>query len=433
MERLEVIEREAIRLGEYQEQRRVSLLAIAVLQVANYAALEDQRTAPEVARALSDFAGRATTVVQTEHDGLVVRWSGGQLLAVFAEPTAAVRAVVELSAGDLPLKACVHLGQVALQPVGLHLDAFARHAHRAVCVANAAQPGEILATEPIADNVRGVDGTDEPSFVFARRGRVRVDGLDHPLPLFALTKTRAAPSEHPRPDTFIELDVDGKRTVLFDASVDRRIVLGRSSSCDVPLREEAASRKHAMILYDRPRWVLHDLGSTNGTYLGDRHLTEQAKPLSVGDAIRIGNTVVTVTDLGLGESAPVLRVDLRSGEATYEGRPLPLSAAEFIWFSQLACARACGEGWVVAGQDGHAQLRAFAKPLFSRPWATAVRTRPLLDLIDGRDIDDEDLRNLRGKAVQKLKRFGVPALIPDAKGKHDRRLPLAPTMIEIIE
>jgi hypothetical protein len=185
-------------------------------------------------------------------------------------------------------------------------------------------------------------------------------------------------------------------------------------------------------LFDRPRWVVRDLGSTNGTYHGDRHLADGEQPLSIGDTIRIGDTVVTIIDLGLGNAAPVLRVDLQKGEATYEGRALPLSAAEFIWFSQLACARADGDGWVIAGQDGHEQLRAFAKPLFSHPWATAVRTRPLLDLIEGQDIEDDDLRNLRGKTVQKLKRFGVPALVPETRGKHDRRLPLAAAMIEIV-
>ena len=405
MARLDSSERETLRVGDYCDEHRVSLLAIAVLS--------EQPDVP-------DFGHHATTVVQDDHGGLVVRWAEGRLLAVFAEPTAAVRAVVELSTGSVSLRGAIHLGQFA---------GFGRHAHRTVCVANTAQPGEILATETVADNLRGFD---DPSFAFARRGRMHVEGLDHPLTLFALTRTRTHASDQPRPDTFIELDIDGQRRALFDAAIDRRIVLGRSSACDVPLREPSASRKHAMILFDRPQWVIHDLGSTNGTYVGEEHLTDRPRPLSVGDRIVIGETVVAVIDFGLGASAPALRVDLRRGGATYEGRPLPLSAAEFVWFSQLACARVEGEGWVGAGQDGHAALRAFAKPLFSHPWATAVRTRPLLDLVEGREIDDEDLRNLRGKTVQKLKRFGVPVLIPDARGKHERRLPLASAMIEIL-
>ena len=412
--RLELIERETLRVGDYCDEHRVSILAVAVLHVVS-----------------SDSSRDVTTVVQDAHGGLVVRWAEGQLLAVFAEPMVAVRAVVELAAGAVPLRGAIHLAQVVMEKVGLDVDAFGGHAHRTACIANTAQPGEVLATEAVADNLRGLDRTD-PSFVFARRGRLHVEGLDHPLTLFALTATRAHALAQPRADAFIELEIDGQRRALFDAAIDRRIVLGRSNVCDVPLREPAASRKHAMILFDRPQWVIHDLESTNGTYVGEVHLTGQRRALSVGDTIVIGETVVGVTDLGLGESTPALRVDLRSGRATYEDRPLPLSAAEFVWFSQLACARVEGEGWVGAGQDGHAALRAFAKPLFSRPWATAVRTRPLLDLVEGREIDDEDLRNLRGKTVQKLKRFGAPVLIPDARGKHERRLPLASAMIEIL-
>jgi hypothetical protein len=134
-----------------------------------------------------------------------------------------------------------------------------------------------------------------------------------------------------------------------------------------------------------------------------------------------------------------LRVDLVGGTASFDGEPLPLSAAELVWFGYLASARrAYAEGWVHAGQEGHAAFGAFARRVCERPWAVAVRTRPLLELMADREIDDEDLRNLRGKTVQKLKRFAAEraaatSLVPESDGKSRQRLRVPAALIEIVE
>jgi pSer/pThr/pTyr-binding forkhead associated (FHA) protein len=56
---------------------------------------------------------------------------------------------------------------------------------------------------------------------------------------------------------------------------------------DVP----GVSRRHARIVSAGDRFVLEDLGSKNGTYLGHRRL-EAAAPLADGDEFRLGNTAL---------------------------------------------------------------------------------------------------------------------------------------------
>jgi len=41
--------------------------------------------------------------------------------------------------------------------------------------------------------------------------------------------------------------------------------LGRHPSCDVVLSSMSVSRRHARLVFRDGRWVLQDLGSTNGT------------------------------------------------------------------------------------------------------------------------------------------------------------------------
>jgi CRISPR-associated protein (TIGR02584 family) len=139
-------------------------------------------------------------------------------------------------------------------------------------------------------------------------------------------------------------------------------------------------------------------------------------------------------------SPPSLRIDLLEGRASVDDTALSLSAAELAWYGYLAAARKNGgEGWVITGQDGHDELRAFLLPLEGREWLAKIQTKPLIDLLAGRSVDDEDLRNLRGKTVQKLKRWcrdhhprALRLLVPEVEGNRRQRLRIPASRIEIV-
>ncbi|QBI51900.1 FHA domain-containing protein FhaB/FipA [Streptomonospora litoralis] len=69
------------------------------------------------------------------------------------------------------------------------------------------------------------------------------------------------------------------------------IVIGRANDATLVINDDYASGRHARIFSDEGRWVVEDLGSTNGTYLGQQRLT-RPQPISVGQPIRIGKTVL---------------------------------------------------------------------------------------------------------------------------------------------
>ena len=74
-----------------------------------------------------------------------------------------------------------------------------------------------------------------------------------------------------------------------------RLVIGRSSSSDLPLADRFLSRHHARIVRDGERYLVEDLGSRNGTLLNGTPVTAPA-PLGPGDEIRISGSVLTVRD-----------------------------------------------------------------------------------------------------------------------------------------
>ena len=68
-------------------------------------------------------------------------------------------------------------------------------------------------------------------------------------------------------------------------------LIGRAAECTLVLDDDYASGRHARISYDGSTWVVEDLGSTNGPFLGATRLTEP-RPVAVGSIIRIGRTTI---------------------------------------------------------------------------------------------------------------------------------------------
>lgn len=79
----------------------------------------------------------------------------------------------------------------------------------------------------------------------------------------------------------------GTRIALTGAPV----LIGRADDSTLVLTDDYASTRHARISLQDGIWIVEDLGSTNGTYLGQRKL-DGPVPLDVGVPLRIGTTVL---------------------------------------------------------------------------------------------------------------------------------------------
>jgi len=69
------------------------------------------------------------------------------------------------------------------------------------------------------------------------------------------------------------------------------LLIGRGPDAAIRLDDDYASTRHARIVRSGDQWFVEDLGSTNGTYLGSRRIT-QPTVVTAGSQIRIGKTVL---------------------------------------------------------------------------------------------------------------------------------------------
>ena len=98
-----------------------------------------------------------------------------------------------------------------------------------------------------------------------------------------------------------------------------KLVIGRSRSCDVRLREDTVSRLHAAFIQGPAGPVLEDLGSSNGTFLNEERVLGP-RAVVEGDAVRFGSLCGSIE-----------RLDALSPTRGDDGAPtgdLPLAMAE---------------------------------------------------------------------------------------------------------
>ena len=70
-----------------------------------------------------------------------------------------------------------------------------------------------------------------------------------------------------------------ERSTKHRFTLGSRCLLGRHPGCDVCVTEPRVSGEHASVHWVQGRWELRDLGSTNGTFLGERRLAKGERAL----------------------------------------------------------------------------------------------------------------------------------------------------------
>ncbi len=70
-----------------------------------------------------------------------------------------------------------------------------------------------------------------------------------------------------------------------------QLVIGRDSSSNIAINDAEVSRKHARLNFQGGKYVIEDLGSTNGTFVNGQRLAS-AVVLKSGDVVSLGEQIV---------------------------------------------------------------------------------------------------------------------------------------------
>jgi hypothetical protein len=114
--------------------------------------------------------------------------------------------------------------------------------------------------------------------------------------------------------------LDGPRAPWNPIAVGEKLSIGRSRENGLMIDDAAVSRRHARIVMREQGYQIVDLGSENGTWVGDRRIQEHW--LHTGDLIRIGEAR--------------FRFTAEAGEPEAPAAPTPLATSPTVIAGLLA-------------------------------------------------------------------------------------------------
>lgn len=110
--------------------------------------------------------------------------------------------------------------------------------------------------------------------------------------------------------------------VVFPLEGDQ-LTIGRDSSNQVAINDPEVSRKHARLTFQGGKFVLEDLGSTNGTFVNGQRLAGPVV-LKPGDVVSLGEQIVLMYDAINVDPGATMAAPRR---AAYAAPPKPAQAA----------------------------------------------------------------------------------------------------------
>ncbi|MCE9647063.1 MAG: FHA domain-containing protein [Chloroflexi bacterium] len=110
--------------------------------------------------------------------------------------------------------------------------------------------------------------------------------------------------------------------VTFPLSGDQ-LTIGRDSSNGVAINDAEISRKHSRLSFQGGKYVLEDLGSTNGTFVNGQRLAGPVV-LKAGDVVSLGEQIVLMYDVINSDPGATVAVSRKAVQAAV---PPPIQSA----------------------------------------------------------------------------------------------------------
>ncbi len=103
---------------------------------------------------------------------------------------------------------------------------------------------------------------------------------------------------------------------------DDPLVVGRGDTADAPVNDPSLSRGHFLLVREAKAFILVDLDSQNGTWVGDKRM--RGCKLSSGQVIRAGQSLFYFSEHELEAGLPKLELPMGTMAAS---APVPAQAA----------------------------------------------------------------------------------------------------------
>lgn len=152
-------------VDEYRKRKNTAVLTIMFTDIEGFTALTERKGETYVHELHQEHDRILVEAIEGDSAGVVIKFIGDSIMAVFAEPATAVeralliqRRLAEFNAAhpdidDIKVRIGLHMGQTAVENK-MQTDLFGRHVNRASRVESLAAGGHIYLTYPVFDSAK---------------------------------------------------------------------------------------------------------------------------------------------------------------------------------------------------------------------------------------------------------------------------------------
>ena len=111
-----------------------------------------------------------------------------------------------------------------------------------------------------------------------------------------------------------------------------QINIGRDSSNEITINDAEVSRRHARLTFQGGKYVLEDLGSTNGTFVNGQRLAGP-RVLKAGEVVSFGEQIVLVFEMSTNDPGATMvsqRAAAAVPSASRPATPPPPPPADYV-------------------------------------------------------------------------------------------------------
>ena len=192
--KINVTSAEILNIESYIQRKNTAVLTIMFTDIKGFTELSEQKGEQYATQFRMKHDEILTNIIEQDHAGLIIKFIGDAVMAVFSEPSIAVeralqiqRRLNEFNASQqefvpINVRIGLHMGQVSIANT-LQADVFGRHVNRAARVESLADGGQIYLSYPVFDSAKGWL-TSYKDLLWQNHGRYRLKGIEESIEIY---------------------------------------------------------------------------------------------------------------------------------------------------------------------------------------------------------------------------------------------------------
>jgi class 3 adenylate cyclase len=205
---IQLSSQELISIEQYRRLKETSVLVILFTDIKGFTRITEDKGEQysQLMRKLHDEI--LVSTIEEDRAGLVIKYIGDSVMAVFSEPSTAVAQALKIQEKirqfnethpeleNILVRIGLHMGQVSVENT-TQLDLFGRHVNRASRVESLADGGQIFLTYPVFDSAKGwLQSQAAAHLIWKLHGQYYLKGIEAPVEIYEVVDSRY---QQPRP------------------------------------------------------------------------------------------------------------------------------------------------------------------------------------------------------------------------------------------